>query len=74
MNEKLMMSRGDGVVAVGTLEPLSSFAERSKQVAGLPDNTPVLTCRVATKDAHRLRMNYKAACSGFGQIQQVDGV
>ncbi|WMY10905.1 hypothetical protein [Paraburkholderia phenoliruptrix] len=57
------------LIALGRLEPLSSFEPRPKLSVGLPGDMPVLTCPVAAVDADCFGMKNADVNFGFGTIQ-----
>lgn len=57
------------LIALGRLEPLSSFDSRPKLSIGLPGDMPVVTCPVAAVDADYFRVKNGRVNFGFGTIQ-----
>jgi hypothetical protein len=62
------------LIAIGRLEPLSSFNSRPKLSIGLPSDMPVLTCPVAAIDADCFGMRNADVNFGFGTIQLKTGL
>lgn len=62
------------LIALGRLEPLSSFDSRPKQSIGMPDDMPVLRCPVAAVDADCFSMRNADVTFGFGTVQLQAGL
>ena len=62
------------LIAMGRLEPLSSFESRPKLSVGMPGDLPVLTCPVAAVDANCFNMKNADVNFGFGTIQLPAGL
>ncbi|SFU26425.1 hypothetical protein [Paraburkholderia aspalathi] len=61
-------------VALGRLEELSSFGDRPKMAAGLPDDMPFLTFPLRLSEARCLGTSGERGNFGFGHIELEDGM